>query len=334
MAIIIDYPVPYAPVVEDSFSRIMKLLPIVDCPQLNTPPFIGDSQANGWNCNLCASDAPYHNLWKRGDIIPFQAYGVDQANADPKAPTIGFLDSASGVVAGTNYYVKLEVYDWDCVTLLFDQADAVCSDYWVGFSEKIGSIQTFFLDTSTLALAQEIFRVKITTYDSLGAVVSETWSEPFCLASCATPYTVLMQGFHPVEDCLQRQYITPDNALGGAGSQTPLTDYYTSWRFAGELINIGTTQERVLNDNDKVLSNKVRTNFQIAMRKIPPYTKEILSTIITSTTVLIDPDDGNGLQEYEEFTDIAKNIDNGTRMFLPRIECVQICEIDGFKCDD
>lgn len=332
MGVTLVYPVPYVPTTADSFSQIIALPSIVTCPNFDVPPWIGTSQANGWNCNRCGSDDRYFALWKRGDIIPFQTWGGDAANPNPTQPTIGFLDSTSGAVAGTDYYVKLEVYDSDCTTVLFDQVDAVCSDYWVGFSPKIGPIQTFFLDTSTLAIAQQIFRLKITTYLASGAVNSEIWSEPFALVDCNEPYNFLMQGFHPVEDCLRHQYEVPDNAIGGAGSLNPLTPYYISWRFAGEVINVGTSQEKELNDNDKVITNKVRTNYRLAFRKIPPYAKEILSAIITANTVLID--DGDGLVEYEEFSDIAKNIDGGTRMFLPRLDCVQICEIDGFKCDE
>jgi hypothetical protein len=331
MGVTLIYPVPYITTVEDSFASLLQLPTIVTCPQFDVPPFIGNLQSNGWNCNRCGSDDRYFNLFKRGDIIPFQTWGGDAANPDPLNPSIGFLDSGSGAVAGTDYYIKLEVYDWDCTTVLFDLADSVCSDYWVAFSDNIGPIQTFFLDTSTLAIAQQVFRVKITTYLASGLLNTEIWSEPFALAECDYPYTFLMQGFQAVEDCLRHQYITPDNALGGVGSLSTPTDYYTSWRFAGEVLNVGATQEKELNDNDKVISNKVRTNYQLAFRKIPPYTAEILSAIITSNRVLID--DGNGFEEYEEFSDITKNIEGGTRMFLPRLDCVQICDVDGFSCD-
>jgi hypothetical protein len=162
-------------------------------------------------------------------------------------------------------------------------------------------------------------------------VNTEIWSEPFALAECDYPFTVLMQGYHPVEDCLRHQYVTPDNAFGGVGSLPTPTDYYNSWRFAAELDHVGATQEKELNDNDKVITNKVRTNYSLAFRKIPPYAAEILSAIITANRVLID--NGNGFEEYEEFSDITKNIDGGTRMFLPRLDCVQICDVDGFLCD-
>ena len=332
----IVFPVTYAPAVEVSFNRLLQVPPIVTCPVFNIPPWIGPNLELGWNCQRCGSDGLFLNAWRTGDIIPMQIAAGDPANTDPINPVIGFKDSGTGIVAGVDFYVRLELYDTDCVTVLSDDADDFCSDYWVGFSDKVGPIQTFFLDTSLpiyTTLSGDMFRLKLSTYNFIGSLISETWTEVFRKEECLP--TVRFQSQHKNTDCLQHQYQLPTTAIVGptvppAGSPTP---FFMAWRWRGELIETGTTSERVENDNNDLLSVKQRRLFQIVFRNIPPYSKRIFDAIKSVSDVQIQRGDDT-FEVYQELGDVAKNIESGNRMFKIVTTCVQICNIDEFDCDD
>lgn len=332
----IVFPVTYAPAVEVSFNRLLQVPPIVTCPVFNVAPWIGPNLELGWNCQRCGSDGLFLNAWRTGDIIPMQIAAGDPANTDPISPVIGFKDSGTGIVAGVDFYVRLELYDTDCVTVLSDDADDFCSDYWVGFSDKVGPIQTFFLDTSLpiyTTLSGDMFRLKLSTYNSIGSLISETWTEVFRKEECLP--TVRFQSQHKNSDCLEHQYQLPTTAIVGptvppTGSPTP---FFMAWRWRGELIETGTTSERVENDNNDLLSVKQRRLFQIVFRNIPPYSKRIFDAIKSVSDVQIQRGD-DAFQVYQEFGDVAKNIESGNRMFKIVTTCVQICNIDEFDCDD
>lgn len=327
MSLTIVWPVPYNPQTEVSFSRLDELPKITTCLEdFNVPPFIGANLSSGWNCTKCLGEPLYLSLFERGDIIPIQAYlGDPNANPNPTQPTIGFLDSGSGAVPGIDYYVKAELYDYDCTTVLFDEVDSFASDYWVGFSTRTGSIQTIFIDTSLIPINLQIFRLKLTTYNPSGTPVRESWTEVFREVKCDEP-TVLIQATHPRVDCLKHEYLEPVANYNAIGAGTP-PPFYLSWRYAGDLIAQGHTQEKELNDNEQTLQNRVRKLFELQLFPIPPYAEDILSALITGGRVTIDG------EVYEEFGDIAKNLDRG-RMFIPNIPCTQICDIDNFTCDE
>lgn len=329
--ITVIFPSVQTPTVEPSFGTSLGMPPFVTCPVFDQPPFIGPSQGLSWNCNRCGSDSLFFSLWAENDIIPFQISAGDPANANPTNPTIGFKDTGTGLTPGVDYYVKIELLDSDCSTVIFDNADQFCSDYWVSFSPKIGPYQTFFVDTSLFPANQNVWRIRLQTYLPSGAVASITYTEIFKKVRCEP--TLLMQSVHAINDCLDHQYETPENFVGPsvppAGSPTP---FFLRWRFAGELTHTGFVNERQVNDNDDVLSIKKRKVFELTFRKMPPFAATILDTITSVSVVQIDSD-GSGFQNYEEATDISKRIESGTRMFKPLINVTQICEIDEFKCD-
>lgn len=329
--IIVIFPSVQTPTVHPSYHRSIDVPPLVTCPIFDVPPFIGPSLGSAWNCNLCGSDAEYYNLWAEGDIIPFQIAAGDPVNPNPTMPTIGFKDSGNAAgIAGADYYIQIELLDFDCSTVIFDRADQFCADYWVSFSDKIGPYQTFFVDTSLFPANQNVWRIKVTTYLPSSAVASITYTEIFKKSRCET--TLLMQSAHSINDCLDHQYKTPENFVGPssppAGSPTP---FFLRWRFEAEKSLVGFVNEREVNDNDDVLSIKKRSTYELVFRKMPPYVARILDTIISVSVVQID--DGSGFDSYQEATDISKRIDGGTRMFKPLITVTQICEIDEFTCD-
>jgi hypothetical protein len=330
------FSVNYAPAVEVSFNRLMQVPPIVTCPVFNVPPFIGPNLDQGWNCQRCGSDALFLNAYRTGDIIPMQLATFDPANPDPINPVIGFKDTGTGAVAGVDFYVRLELYDTDCTTVLSDDADDICSDYWVGFSNDVGPIQTFFLDTSLpvfSTLSGDMFRVKLSTYNVIGSLIQETWTEVFRLEECLP--TVRFQSQHKNSDCLGHDYTLPTTAIVGptvppTGSPTA---FFMAWRWRGELIEVGTTDEREENDNNDLLSLKQRRLFQIVFRNIPPYSKRIFDAIKSVSDVQIQRG-SDAFEVYQEFGDVAKNIESGNRMFKIVTTCVQICTVNEFDCDD
>lgn len=332
----IIFPVTYAPAVEVSFNRLLQVPPIITCPVFSSPPWIGPNLELGWNCQRCGSDALFLNAYRAGDIIPMQTAIPDPSNPDPVNPVIGFKDSGTGAAAGVDFYVRLELYDTDCTTVLSDDADDFCSDYWVGFSTHFGPIQTFFLDTSLPVfgtLSGDMFRVKMSTYNFIGVLIQEVWTEVFRLEECMP--TVRFQSQHKNTDCLDHDYKLPTTAIVGptvppAGSPTA---FFMAWRWRGELIEVGTTDERVENDNNDLLSVKQKRLFQIVFRNIPPYSKRIFDAIKSVSDVQIQRGD-DAFEVYQEFGDISKNIESGNRMFKIVTTCVQICTINEFDCDD
>lgn len=324
MSTIINYNVPYNPQISPSFTRFRGLLDRVDfCgDSFENGLWIGDSINNGYNCKRCLSEGIFYMPFVRGDVFPLQTFFPDSVNTDITSPTIGFK-TATNPVAGTDYYVELVVLDSDCITQLGNNIEDFCDSYWVGYSDQVGSIQTFFFDTSNIPLTTIFFRLKLNFYNSDGDLVGEIYSEPFGEVRCDEK-TLLIETNHPNIDCLNHQYKDPVlyNALGA--NTLP---YNTVFRYNAEIYLNGVSQEKELNDNDVTLSNKIRDLYNIDFTKIiPPYVVKLLSAQITGETILVD-----GV-EYEDFGDIDKNLDI-TRNFLPTLTCNKICVIQNFDCN-
>lgn len=332
----IVFPVTYAPATEVSFNRLLQVPPIVTCPVFDQAPWIGPNLEQGWNCQRCGSDAFFLNVYREGDIIPFQIAAGDPANTDPINPTIGFKDTGTGAVAGTDFYVRLELYDSDCITVLSDDADDFCFDYWVAFSDKIGPYQVFYVDTSLPIFGttlHEMFRFKLSTYNSIGSLITETWTEVFKREECLT--TIRMQSQHNNSDCLNHDYKLPETAIVGpssppTGSPTP---FFMAWRWRGDIVEVGTLDERVENDNNDLLSTKQRKQFQLIFRNVPPYSKHIFDAIKSVSDVQIQRN-SDAFRVYQEIGDVTKNIESGNRMFKIVTTAVQICNVNEFKCDN
>ncbi len=329
-------PVTYNPTTEVSFNRLLQVPPIVTCPVFNEAPWIGPNLQDGWNCQRCGSDAFFLNVFRIGDVIPFQiAAGDPGANPDPINPIIGFKDTGTGTTAGTDFYVRLQLYDSDCITVLSDDADVFCFDYWVAFSQDVGPFQTFFVDTSLAifgTLLHDMFRLRLTTYTSAGVVATSTWTEVFKKEECLQ--TIRMQSTHANTDCLNHQYQLPTTDIVGpsnppTGSPTP---FFMAWRWRGDIIEDGTLDERTENDNDDLLSTKQRRQFKIVFRNVPPYSKRIFDAVKSASDVQIQRN-SDAFETYKEIGDVTKNIESGNRMFKIVTTAVQICNIDEFDCD-
>jgi hypothetical protein len=253
---------------------------------------------------------------------------INQLNGT-RRPQIGWrqLD-----LINTFYYIKAEVFSLtDCITPVFSLVDDFCSDWWVGYSDKVGSIQTLFVDTSILSGAGlEGFYLKITTVNDLLVDNIVLYSEPFILDTCKK--TLLLQSDYASIDCENRDYREPTsvNIYGlkvpfvapAAGSLTP---FYASWRYEGTFKAIGNASEATLNDNDIIVRQKITDTYELALYPIPPYAYEILKAIIRGKNVTIEGED------YIDFGDIGQNLEG--RGFLPIVTCSKVCKINNLSCD-
>lgn len=331
----------YTPQIDPSYMRFAPLPAIVDCPRYPTLNFV-DSRAASWNCSgFCGSEKPYFSLYEFGDIIPLQlnlpdVRNINQTGGTPK-PQIGWRQTD---LVNNFWYVRAEIYSLaDCDTPLFSLVDDFCTDWWVGYSDKVGSVQTLFIDTGAIVVP-EGFLVKIVTIkDDLSDNIT-LWSEPFLRtdrkANCNS--TAVVTGRYNTTDCENRDYRTPENDYTVTGAalyaiKAPfvatgqaLTPFYTSWRYECEVIETGNSGETELNDNDVVIRQKVIRNYNLEFTDmIPPYVVNILTAQMRGAYVAVDG------TEYTNIGDISKETESG-RMFIPSVPMERICDLKNLRC--
>jgi len=331
----IIYPVSYSPATENSFSRLAYLPPRVACPRYPILNFTASLGAQ-WNCQRCVHH-PYFGLFERGDKIPIQLNLPDERNgilftpSDITTPNIGWRQAD---LVNNFWYIRAEIYDGSTVspTLIYSLVDDFCSDWWVGYSDLVGSIQTLIIDTNLLPINVETFRIKIVTIDAAGNDSITLWSEPFCSSSCSD--SVLVQGAYSTTDCYNRDYRNPTGGNGIYAIKVPfvlpapnsLTAFYSSWRFIGEVYANGHNSEQTLNDNNVVIRNRITQSFRLELGElIPPYAAQILAASLQSGSFTIDG------ESYDTAGDVLKNIDT-SKAFLPAIDLTRVCEINNQKC--
>lgn len=341
MALTVTYPIIYAPAVENSFTRVVDLPPFVACPRY---PILNFTSTRGqqWNCQKCTI-SPYFGLYEVGDKIPIQLNlpdarnGIISGTGDVSNPLIGWRQSD---LSNPFWYVKAEIYDGSTVapTLIYSLVDQFCSDWWVGYSNLVGSVQTLIIDTSLLPLGVTMFRVKVTTVNPLLADEIVVWSEPFCTNKHCTT-NVKLEGSYSTIDCYNRDYRQP---VAGATSKfkyihtlanatNPVgyipTPFYSSWRVRGEVVQTGFGAEKTLNDLGKVVKFKrIETSQLVVAEMMPPYAAQIISSILQADQFTVD-----GVQ-YDDATDVSKNEDAG-REFFPSIELIKNCSVNNNACD-
>jgi hypothetical protein len=333
MQISVPYTVPFAPALHPSAFRRLDCPPVVTCPRYPVLNFVS-LQTDRWNCNRCGADMPYVSLFNAGDIIPLQFNLPDVRNINQISgtlrPQIGWRQAD---LLNNFWYIRAEIYDaaGDCITPVFELVEDFCADWWVGYSDKIGAIQTLFIDTSLIVAAGlDAFFVKIVTINDALTDEITIWSEPFILSGCKE--TLQIVSTYPKLDCVPRDYRNPTDATI-QGLKVPfvapvadsLTPFFASWRFEGQIRAVNNSSEQTLNDNDVLIRQRIVSGFELTLFPIAPYAYDILAAIIRGEKVLI-----NGV-EYINFGDISSNLEG--RTFLPVISCEQVCKIDNLACD-
>jgi hypothetical protein len=329
------------PETEPSYFSFLPLPAIVDCPRYPTLNFVS-SRADSWNCAaFCGSEKPYFSLYKFGDIIPIQVNlpdvrNINQSTGTPK-PQIGWRQTDT---TNNFWYVRCEVYSLsDCTTPIFELVNQFCTDWWVGYSDKVGSIQTLFIDTGTIIVPDGFILKIVTIKDDLTDNIT-LWSEPFLKinrkANCNN--TLVIRSEYPAIDCENRDYRKPENdyTVANAGiyaikapftaTGATLTPFYSSWRYEVDVIAQGDSAESEFNDNDFVIRQRVIRKFNLSfLDMIPPYIYDILTAQLRGTNVTVD-----GV-EYTNIGDIDKETESG-RMFLPLVAMEQICDLKNLRC--
>jgi len=338
---VLGNPLSFTPALDPSLFRFEVLPAIVECPRYPTLNF-NSSRADAWNCaGFCGAEKPYFSLYKFGDIIPLQLNLPDVRNINniggtPK-PQIGWRQTD---LLNNFWYVRAEIYSLsDCDTPLFSLVDDFCTDWWVGYSDRVGSLQTLFIDTGTI-IVPEGFIVKIVTIkDDLSDNIT-LWSEPFLRtdrkADCND--TAVITGRYNAIDCESRDYRTPENdytvvdapiyaiKVPFSATGATLTPFYTSWRYEAEVIEQGNTASTEFNDNDIAIRQSITRNFNLDFTaQIPPYIYDILTAQLRSPHVEIDG------EKYTNIGDIAKETESG-RMFVPSVPLEQVCDLKNLKC--
>lgn len=328
-----QYPIVYVPQTSPSFTRISALPSINICPTYPIEGWVSEL-SDSWNCNTCTGEATYVTRYKKGDIIPFLVRLPDQFNTDITTPLSGW-----NFTGAADFYVEAEMYGAGvCPLPLYTVVDDFCSDWWVYYQDGIGSYQVLFVDTALLAANEKNFRLHVTAYDSLGAVVAEIWSENFMeIEEDCQKYSFLMEGRYAVRDCLNNSYATLltfrfNGDPYHKGAADPLnylpTTFYLQRRFLGQLLYSENTPEITTDDNNNILQQKIFDTYTFYFQEmIPPYEAKILAALIRADFVTVDN------IEYTNFGTFNRGLEKG-RMFLVKdLTCQTICTINNRLCD-
>lgn len=325
----IPIPQTLTPQSANTYTRYLKLPPIVDCPNPLIPPFIG-SIADGYNCNRCGPEPPFYMAYRRGDIIPLQLSVPDNMNPTNAIPIIGWRNITDG---DPNWFISAELFESDCVTSVSQFVDDFCSDWWVAYSPTLGGVQTLFVDTNTFPVGMDGFRIKFQYKDRSGAVMAELWTEPFReVGPC--DQSIVIEAQYSETDCQPRDYRSLSSfvhiASGNPPNYTP-TPYVTRFRWVAEVVFDGQVTERETNEETGiVLNQRIIKRFSInLLTPIPPYAAHILGhTVAANVRVLVDG------EEYVNFSDVLREGNEVGRTFTPlTINCEQICAIERVKND-
>jgi len=288
------------------------------CPVI-APPFVLN-ESDTWNCNLCGADMPFFAPFLRGDIIPLQTNFADTFNTDPSNPTYGFSTSISAY-----FYVMVELQDASGVTIS-SFVDTFADTYYVGYSEKWGSVQTWFVNTGYFPTTLKCWRLKVTyyTFDQitlLKTVERVLFTEYYREYDNCGP-TVLIESSYSGMDCYGNIYDLFAVSVG-AGTTQP---YYNSIRIEGEVEFTGNDENAdITTDLGKVVRKTILSNYRINSGLAAPYFARMLDRVVRGSSVTID-----GV-EYKNWT-FGKNND-ASRMWIIDLTFEKECRLDSRNCN-
>lgn len=313
---LITYPVVYTP--ENSLTYSFRQAVPIRYVCADLPPGFLSSDLDAWNCNLCGSDSEFYAPYERGDVIPFQTQFTDNYNNPESVITAGFQTNFSAT-----HYVMVELYDC-CGNLISDKIDDFCEVFWVGYSVKTGSLQTWFVNTGLFPIDLDCFRLKITYYkDSASPTIERVlYTEYFKQVEDCGSFTdtALIESTYADFDCNGNYYNTVDNFLG-----TLNTAYYNSMRVSGTVEFFGESESVTENDRNVVISKDITENYGIISGIVPPYFIKRLAQTVRGNAVTVD-----GVQ-YQNFNYDAKPEDS--RMFLLDLTFNKKCRLDNKRCE-
>jgi len=288
------------------------------CPVV-APPF-ALSEADTWNCNLCGADMPFFAPFLRGDIMPLQTNFADAFNTDPTNPTYGFKTTIA-----TDFYVMVELQDANGATIS-SLIDTFADTYYVGYSEKWGSVQTFFINTGYFPVGLKCFRLKITYYkfdqiSSAKVIERVLYSEYYREYTNCGP-TILIESTYQGMDCYGNIYDLFAVSVGAGTTNA----YYNSIRIEGEIEFTGNDESAdIATDLGKVVRRTILSNYRINSGIAAPYFARMLDRVVRGSTVTI-----NG-EQYKNFV-FEKNNDQ-SRMWVIDLTFEKECRLDNRGCN-
>lgn len=304
---------------EDNQTGVWRLpLPVVPSVPALPVPWVPSLDAE-WNCNRCGSDAEFYMQVLRGDVIPFQLRLPDVRNINPSAPVLGW-----GTSAGVGY-VSAKVVTCGTCEVLLQEVDQFATDYWVGYSETLGSIQTLHLDTGSIPAGVGRFRLMVELYDQNGDIIQTVFTQCYEFSNCIN--TVLIEGTNPVPDCLNYVYEVPQifNGAGNPPDYIP-TPFSLRFRIPADFQPSGFSSAKTENEAGRIINYERRKNYELRMPPVPPYVAEMLATATAGTSeATVD-----GIK-YVDFTDVEKN-NTYNKMFVISLTCSQVCETTQINC--
>jgi hypothetical protein len=313
---LVIYPISYTAQNSLTYSFRQPVPIRYNCPEL--PPGFLLNDTDSWNCNLCGSDSAFFAPYERGDVIPFQTQFADNFNVPESVLSAGFLTTTS-----TDNYIKVELQDC-CGVTIYDEIDLFCEVFWVGYSVKTGSLQTWFVNTGLFPTNLDCFRLKITYYRNPSAPVIERviYTEYYKeVADCGSfTDTALIESTYADFDCNGNYYNTVSNFLGNQNNA-----YYNSMRIHGNVEFFGDSESVTENDRNIVISKDITENYGIISGVVPPYSVKRLAQTVRGNAVTVD-----GIQ-YQNFTYDAKPDDS--RMFLLDLNFVKKCSLNNKSCE-
>lgn len=316
MATII-YPVTYISADARTYSFRAQLPIKFECPNI-APGYNTDPNAL-WNCDRCGSSREFYQPYERGDVLPFQTQFEDNYNNPNDVLNAGIR----GLISPVNYYVQIELLDGDGV-LISNIADDFCSEYYVGQSDEIGSIQTWFVNTGILPANLKCWSLKITYFkidQSSGLPVIERvlYTEQF-RENVSCRETVAIQSTYANKDCNGNFYGFVTNFIG-----TSNPPFYNFIRLFGSVDFIGESEERETNDRGVVLRQTIIKEYKIISGLYPAFYVERLSQTVRGNAIFVDN------VEYKDFE--FPNRPDDHKMFELDLTFNTECLLDNRKCN-
>jgi hypothetical protein len=262
---------PQTPLSESALTHSRRApVPLRFACGLIVPDFIED-EADGWNCNLCGSDRLFYAPYVKGDIIPFQTQFADNYNPNIQNPANGI----KSILDPTNHYVIVELLDGNGVTIS-DSVNTFAPNFWVGWDSRVGSLQTWFVDTDMVPTSCWRLKVTYIKRDEFGVptveriIYSEEYKE---IQDCEQ--AVKIESIYAQSDCNGNWYQLP-TVRRGVGSLA----YYNSMRIFGTVEYLGETESTEENDRGVVTERTITKNYRVSSLRVPPYFVQRLAQTI------------------------------------------------------
>lgn len=276
----------------ESYTRRLDLPLFQTCEDLM--PQFGE-------CKTCLGDANYCQPIKVGDPLHFQYIQPQQRptrieirNSAGSAVLASDIAFPSGAITGT-----IPDLEWGALA-----ANDGERNYYT-FMDVTGAYPDCFT----------VYVEYISTVD--GTTTGNVESNPYCLAENCRPTAVVSATYGNGEvDCL--------GLIHGGG-------YIDRYRIPGAVEKTGFSfQERIENEDDEIVSQLARTEYDLITEPVPEYVADILWNLMSAGTVTVDYD-GTRFKNLKGLEGFEKNNDKDGS-WLIRIKMYKDCELDRYKC--